>query len=96
MHRKVIIQTAICVFFVGFPPALTKFYFYQEKLFTFEKARNYCKNEFQKGDLAVIENESSKLSIKQFIEDNSKEFVGERKTKFCIVAYLRFMACELN
>ena len=82
MHRKVIILSAIYVCFVGFPPAQTKYYLYQEALFTFEEGRKYCQNGFRKGELAIIEDESSKISIKQFIEDHAKEFVGKRKTKF--------------
>ena len=85
MPRKVIIQTAIYVFFVFFQlvqpieRAETEYYAYYSERLTFEKAREFCQNGFPKGDLLTIENESQKQIMIRFFTDNGHAFTGERK-----------------
>ena len=82
MNRKLIIQTAIYVFFVSQQPVQTKTYVYQSALFTFEEARKYCQNNFPKGDLAIIEYETSKEAVTKFLEDNLNTFRCEFQKYF--------------
>ena len=80
MPRKVIIQTAIYVFFVSFQlvqpieRAETEYYAYYSQRLTFEKAREFCQNEFPKGDLLTIGNESQKQIMSKFFTDNVNTF----------------------
>ena len=79
MDSKLIIQTAIYVFFVSIQPIQTKIFVYQSALLTFEEARYYCQNEFEGGDLAIIKEKDSVDAVVKFLVENRRKFEGEGK-----------------